>query len=141
MEISFFWNYFSIFFCICLLLKKLINEKHFSVKEKFSLVSRKVFFFYFKGKTLSRSCEKFRNIILFADYNKFGPQTFDCYIFCFDFFSISLLRIWFILIFILTLVFIFMIVICFSLIVFLIEIFIYQIWSSIFFNCYLFYLK
>lgn len=31
------------FFCVCLPLEKLINEKHFSVKEKFSLVSRKVF--------------------------------------------------------------------------------------------------
>jgi hypothetical protein len=41
-------------------------------------------------KTLSKSCEKFRNIILFANYNKFGPQTFDCYIYIF---SISPLRI------------------------------------------------
>ena len=32
-------------------------------------------------KTLFRSCEKFRNVILFADYIKFGPQTFDCYIY------------------------------------------------------------
>jgi hypothetical protein len=24
--------------------------------------------------------------MLFADYIKFGPQTFDCYIFCFEFF-------------------------------------------------------
>jgi len=24
--------------------------------------------------------------MLFADYIKFDPQTFDCYIFCFDFF-------------------------------------------------------
>jgi len=67
--------------CVCLLLEKLVNEKHFSVKEKFGLVSRKVFFFYFKWKTLSGSCEKFRNVILFADYIKFGPQTFDCYIY------------------------------------------------------------
>ena len=28
---------------ICLLLEKLINGKHFPVKEKFSLISRKVF--------------------------------------------------------------------------------------------------
>ena len=42
--------------------------------------------FYFGRKTLSRSCEKFRNIILFAYYNKFGTQTFDCYIFCFELF-------------------------------------------------------
>ena len=81
--------------CVCLLLGKLINGKHFSVKEKFSLVFRKVFSFYFGRKTLSWSCEKFRNVILFADYIKFGPQTFDCYInfvlnICF---SISSLRI------------------------------------------------
>jgi hypothetical protein len=33
----------SNFLCVCLSLGKLINEKHFSVKEKFGLVSRKVF--------------------------------------------------------------------------------------------------
>jgi len=74
--------------CVCLPLEKLINRKHFSVngkhfpvKGKFSLVSRKVFSFYFGWKTLSGSCEKFRNVILFTDYIKFGPQTFDCYIY------------------------------------------------------------
>jgi hypothetical protein len=79
-------------FYICLPSRKLINgkhfpinEKHFPVKEKFGLVSKKVFFFYFGRKTLSGSCEKFRNIILFADYIKFGPQTFDCYIYIFFF--------------------------------------------------------
>jgi hypothetical protein len=35
----------------------------------------------FGRKTLFESCEKFKNIILFADYIKFGPQTFDCYIY------------------------------------------------------------
>jgi hypothetical protein len=50
---------------------------------------------HFEQKTLSGSCEKFRNIMLFANYIKFGPQTFDCYIYfvlniCF---SISSLRI------------------------------------------------
>jgi len=69
-----------------MLLRKLVNEKHFPVKEKFSLISRKVFFFYFGRKTLSRSCEKFKNIILFVDYVKFDPQTFDCYIFCLNLF-------------------------------------------------------
>jgi len=73
---------------VCLPLGKLVNEKHFlingkhfPVKEKFGLASRKVFSFYFGRKTLSESCEKFRNIILFADYIKFDPQTFDCYIY------------------------------------------------------------
>jgi hypothetical protein len=41
------------------------------------------------------SCEKFRNVILFADYIKFGLQTFDCYIYFVlnIFFSISSLKI------------------------------------------------
>jgi hypothetical protein len=61
--------------CIYLLLEKLINKKHFPVNEKyfpvkgkFGLIFRKVFSFYFERKTLSGSCEKFKNIILFADY-------------------------------------------------------------------------
>jgi hypothetical protein len=73
-----FWKLFS---CVCLLLGKLINGKYFSVKGKFSLVFRKIFFFYFGWKTLSGSYEKFRNVILFVDYIKFGSQTFDCYIY------------------------------------------------------------
>jgi hypothetical protein len=74
-------------FCVCLPLEKLVNGKHFPVNGKFGLVFRKVFFFYFGRKTLSGSGEKFKNIILFADYIKFGPQTFDCYIyiFCFEY--------------------------------------------------------
>jgi hypothetical protein len=54
---------FSILFYVYLLLEKLVNRKHFPVKGKFSLVFRKVF----------------RDVILFADYIKFCPQTFDCY--------------------------------------------------------------
>jgi hypothetical protein len=60
-----------------LLLEKLVNEKQFSVKENFGLIFRKLLSFYFGRKTLSRSYKKFRNIILFADYIKFGPQTID----------------------------------------------------------------
>jgi hypothetical protein len=67
--------------CVFLPLEKLVNGKHFPVKGNFGLVSRKVFSFYFGRKTLSGSCEKFRNVILFVDYIKFGPQTFDCYIY------------------------------------------------------------
>jgi len=66
--------------CLYLPLGKLVNDKHFPVngkhfpvKEKFGLISRKVFSFYFRQKTLSRSCEKIKNIILFADYVKFDP--------------------------------------------------------------------
>jgi hypothetical protein len=72
-----FWKPLSKLSCVCLSLEKLVNEKHFPVKEKFDLVSRKVFFFYFGRKTLSRSCEKFRNVMLFVNYIKFGPQTSD----------------------------------------------------------------
>jgi hypothetical protein len=65
------------------------------VKEKFDLAFRKVFSFYFGQKILFGSYEKFRNIILFVDYIKFGPQTFDCYIYIYFniCFSISSLRI------------------------------------------------
>jgi hypothetical protein len=80
--------------CICFSLKKLVNEKHFSVKEKFGSVSSKVSFF-FGWKTLFKSYEKFKNVILFVDYIKFGYQTFDCYIYFVlnIFFSISSFRI------------------------------------------------
>jgi hypothetical protein len=75
-------------------LEKLVNGKHFPVKEKFGLVSRKIPE-KFGRKTLSKSCEKFRNIILFADYIKFDPQTFDFYIYFVlnIYFSISSLKI------------------------------------------------
>jgi hypothetical protein len=83
--------------CVCLPLEKLVNEKHFPVKEKFGLIFRKIFSFYFRQKTLSGSCEKFKNVILFADYIKFDTQTFDCYIYIYIVlnicFSISSLRI------------------------------------------------
>jgi len=125
-----FWNSFSekpLFklFCVCLPLEKLVNGKHFPVKEKFGLVSRKMFFlltmFVFRKttfqtflclftirkvgqrKTLSSQrkiwlgfqesvflenlggkhfSEVVKNLemSLFADYIKFDPQTFDCYI-------------------------------------------------------------
>jgi hypothetical protein len=72
-----FWKPLSKLSCVCLPLEKLGNEKYFSVKEKFDFIFMKVFPFYFERKTLFRSCKKFRNIILFVDYIKFGPQTFD----------------------------------------------------------------
>jgi len=71
---------------IYLSLENLANGKYFSVKEKFGLFFKKVFSFYFGQKTLSRSYEKCRNVMLFNDYIKFGPQTFDCFIFYFEFF-------------------------------------------------------
>jgi hypothetical protein len=42
-EISFWKIIFFKFFFVCLILEKLGNEKYFLVKEKFSLVFRKVF--------------------------------------------------------------------------------------------------
>jgi hypothetical protein len=78
-------NNFSKIFYIYLLLVKLINEKYFLVKEKFILVSRKIYIFFILGeKHFLEIVKKYRNIVLFADYNKFDPQTFDCYIFCFE---------------------------------------------------------
>jgi len=64
---------------VCLPLGKLINGKHFSVKWKFSLVSRKVFFFL--GKHFQETVKKIINVILFVDYIKFDPQTFNWYIY------------------------------------------------------------
>jgi hypothetical protein len=80
---------------VCLPLGKLVNEKHLPVKGKFSLIIGKCFPGKIGRKTLSRSCEKFRNVILFADYIKFGLQTFDCYIYFVlnIYFSISSLKI------------------------------------------------
>jgi hypothetical protein len=63
-----------------------MNKKYFSIKVKFDMVSKKIFSFYFERKILFRNYEKFRNVMLFADYIKFGPQTYDCYIFCFEYF-------------------------------------------------------
>jgi hypothetical protein len=58
-------------FCVCLLLEKLVNEKHFPVNEntfrsKKNLVwfSGKCFPEKFGRKTLSGSYEKFRNVII-----------------------------------------------------------------------------
>ena len=74
-------------------IRKVDQQKIFSNKKKISLIYMKVFSFYFGRKTLSRSCEKFKNILLFVDYIKFDIQFFDYYIFCFEILSISSLRI------------------------------------------------
>jgi len=78
-----------------LLLKKLINKKYFSVKKNLVWFPEKCFPEKFGWKTLSGSCEKFKNIILFADYINFGPPTFDYYIYFVlnIYFSISSLKI------------------------------------------------
>jgi hypothetical protein len=118
MENGLMKTFFKFFFYVCLSLEKLVNGKYFLVKEKFGFISRKLFSFYFGWKTLFESCEKFRNIILFVDYIKFSPQTFDCYIyiFCFEYFFFNFIP--YNLIFILTLDIIFIIVICFFFIIF-----------------------
>ena len=83
----YFLNFFflkkslSKLFCVCLLLEKLINKKHFSIKKNLAWFRGKYFSRKSGRKTLYRSYEKFRNIILFIDYIKFGTQTFDCYIY------------------------------------------------------------
>jgi hypothetical protein len=53
--------------CVCLPLEKLVNGKHFPVKEKLG------------GKHFPEVVKKLE-MSLFADYIKFNPQTFDCYI-------------------------------------------------------------
>jgi hypothetical protein len=98
-----FWKSLSKLARICLPLEKLVNEKYFLVKEKFGLVFRKVFFFYFELKILSRSCKKFKNILLFIGYIKFDHQSFNLlyilfwiYIYIYIYiYSISSLKIWF----------------------------------------------
>jgi len=58
-----FFNFFYIYF----LLKKLINEKYFSIKEKFCLVSRKIFFFavfVFRKVVSGKPLSKFSYICL-----------------------------------------------------------------------------
>ena len=71
------------------------QRKTLSSQRKIWLGFQESVFFYFGRKTLSGSCEKFRNVILFADYIKFGLQTFDCYIYFVlnIYFSISSLKI------------------------------------------------
>jgi hypothetical protein len=61
----------------------------FQSNEKLAWFPGKCFPEKFGRKTLSGSCEKFKNVILFADYIKFDPQTFDLNIY----FSISSLKI------------------------------------------------
>jgi len=62
-------------------LGKLVNGKHFPVKEKFGLVFRKsVFLKNLGGKHFPEVVKKLE-MSLFADYIKFDPQTFNCYIY------------------------------------------------------------
>ena len=86
---------------MCLFVIKKVDQRKILFSQiKIWLGFQESVSFYFGRKTLSGSCEKFRNVILFVDYIKFGPQTFDCYIFIYIYFfvlnicfSISSLRI------------------------------------------------
>jgi hypothetical protein len=94
-EIYFLKNYFSNFFVFVCHYKNWSTKNTFQLKENLTWFSGKCFPEKFRRKTLFGRCEKFRNIILFADYIKFGPQTFDCYIYFVlnIYFSISSLKI------------------------------------------------
>jgi hypothetical protein len=85
-EKYFFKKLLSKLSIICLLLVKLINKKYFLVKKNLPWFPEKYIFFYFGQKTLFKSYEKFKNILLLVDYNKFDLQTFNCYIYCFELF-------------------------------------------------------
>jgi hypothetical protein len=66
--------------CVCLPLEKLVNGKHFPIKGKFGLVFRKMFSWKNLGGKHFPEVVKNLEKSLFADYIKFDPQTFDCYI-------------------------------------------------------------
>jgi hypothetical protein len=53
-------------------MKKINHLKIFLLQEKFSLIFKKIYFFFSK-KYFSEVMKKFRNIILFVDYIKFDP--------------------------------------------------------------------
>jgi hypothetical protein len=77
-------------------IRKVDQQKNtFQLKKNLIWFPGKCFPGKFGQKTLSGSFEKFRNVILFTDYIKFGPQTFDCYIYFVlnIYFSISSLKI------------------------------------------------
>ena len=81
MENDFLKITFQTFPCL-FVIKKVDQRKILSSQRKIWLGFQKsVFFFNFGRKIFFRSCEKFRNVILFVDYIKFGSQTFDCYIY------------------------------------------------------------
>jgi hypothetical protein len=49
----------------------------FQSKKNLTWFSEKYLSFILGGKHIQEVVKKIRNIILFAEYNKFGPQTFD----------------------------------------------------------------
>ena len=79
-ESGFLKTTFQTFLCL-FFFRKVGQRKTLSSQRKIWLGFQKSVFPLFWRKTLSGSCEKFRNVILFVDYIKFGSQTFDCYIY------------------------------------------------------------
>jgi hypothetical protein len=56
-----------------LLLEKLVDGKHFSIKEKFDLIFRKIFFFILGGKHFSEVVKKLKISYYLLINMKFGP--------------------------------------------------------------------
>jgi hypothetical protein len=57
-------------------IKNYLTKNIFQLNENLALFLKKCFPEKFGRKTLSESCKKFRNVILFADYIKFDPLIF-----------------------------------------------------------------
>jgi hypothetical protein len=64
---------FQTFLCLFAIRKVGQRKTLFNQRKIWLGFLGKCFLGKFGRKTLSESCEKFRNIILFADYIKFGP--------------------------------------------------------------------
>jgi hypothetical protein len=106
-----------------LLLKKLFNEKYFLVK-KINLIFRKVFFFILSRKHFSEIIKNLKiSYYLLIITNLILKLLITIYFVLNFFSSISPIRIWFNLIFILILILILWLLFVFSLIIFLIKIF------------------
>ena len=78
---------FQIFLCLFVIIKVdqrktlFSQRKTLSSQRKIWLGFQESVFLIFWAKNIFWSCEKIRNVILFADYIKFDPQTFDCSIY------------------------------------------------------------
>jgi len=96
----------------------LANQKYFQVKEKFGLIFRKIFSFYFEGKTLFKIMKNLKiSCYLLIILNLILKLLIAIY-FVLIFFLISALRICFDLIFISALILIFLLLLDFFLFVF-----------------------
>jgi hypothetical protein len=108
-------------------------ENTFQSKKNLTLFSGKYFPFILDEKHFPEVVKILEiSYYLLIISNLVLKLLIDIYFVWIFFFLISSLKIWFNLIFILSLNLIFMIVIWFSLIIFLLKFFIYQIWSSFF---------